>query len=62
MVGAPGEYPWSSYRANALGEADSIVMPRPLYFVPAPTADGRIVAYRKGQVVVRFAHTTCPLR
>jgi putative transposase len=31
MVGHPGEYRWSSYRANAQGEADGLISPHPVY-------------------------------
>jgi putative transposase len=31
MVCDPGEYPWSSYRANALGQAHAILSPHRLY-------------------------------
>jgi putative transposase len=31
MVRHPGDYPFSSYRANALGEADALVSPHPLF-------------------------------
>ncbi len=31
MVPTPGDYVWSSYRANALGEADSLVSTHPVY-------------------------------
>ncbi|MCK7582315.1 MAG: hypothetical protein MZV65_46460 [Chromatiales bacterium] len=31
LVEAPGEYPWSSYRANALGSADALIRPHGLY-------------------------------
>lgn len=31
MVGHPGEYRWSSYRANAQGEDDVLVRPHTLY-------------------------------
>ena len=31
MVPVRGEYPWSSYRANALGHRDPVVSPHPLY-------------------------------
>ena len=34
MVSDPGDYPWSSYRANALGQANVILSPHPLYPVP----------------------------
>lgn len=47
MVSAPGEYPWSSYRANALGHTDLIVTPHGLYRDLAPSAEARLVAYRR---------------
>lgn len=31
MVGHPAEYRWSSYRANAQGESDPLVVPHSLY-------------------------------
>lgn len=31
MVQRPGDYRWSSYRANARGERDTLVVPHPLY-------------------------------
>lgn len=31
MVAAPGDYPWSSFAANALGELDEALTPHPLY-------------------------------
>ncbi|HRJ53900.1 MAG TPA: transposase [Candidatus Thiothrix moscowensis] len=31
MAEHPAEYPWSSYRFNALGKADSLVVPHPMY-------------------------------
>ena len=31
MVDHPGEYPWSSYRCNALGETNSLITPHYLY-------------------------------
>ena len=31
MVGHPVEYPWSSYRCNALGEQCELIKPHPLY-------------------------------
>jgi putative transposase len=30
MVSVPGDYRWSSHRANALGRQDSVVTPHPL--------------------------------
>jgi putative transposase len=36
MVTDPAHYRWSSYRHNALGQADSRVTPHPLYLALAP--------------------------
>lgn len=46
MVAHPGDYPWSSYRANAQGEADALVTPHALYRCLGRTADERQAAYR----------------
>ncbi|MBI2318411.1 MAG: transposase, partial [Betaproteobacteria bacterium] len=42
LVRAPGNYRWSSYRANALGEEDALVTPNSLYY-----ALGRTVLSRR---------------
>jgi len=42
----PAEYPWSSYRYNALGEADSWVVPHGLYMSLADNSAERLSAYR----------------
>ena len=47
MVAHPAEYRWSSYRANAQGEADTLVKPHPLYEALGPDIDGRQTAYRE---------------
>lgn len=47
MVAAPGDYPWSSYRANALGETDAVVQPHPLHESLANSSDARQAAYRR---------------
>ena len=47
MVAAPGDHPWSSYRANALGMADAIIQPHPLYLALADTDQARRAAYRR---------------
>ena len=47
MVAAPGDYPWSSYRANALGIADPVVTPHALYDELAGSAEARLGAYRR---------------
>jgi len=46
MVKAPGEYRWSSYRANALGEANPLITPHSEYLSLASTPEKRHVAYR----------------
>lgn len=47
MVHAPGDCLWSSYRANALGNADRLVNPHPLYAALAKSDDPRRFAYRR---------------
>ena len=47
MISAPGDYPWSSFRANALGETDPVVMPHALYRNLAGSDDARLSAYRR---------------
>jgi putative transposase len=46
MVDVPAQYPWSSYRANAHGEPDPLVVPHALYTELAATAEARQAAYR----------------
>ncbi|MEA3411672.1 MAG: transposase [Pseudomonadota bacterium] len=46
MVDHPGEYPWSSYRRNALGEADESVAPHTLYQALGTNEPARQKAYR----------------
>jgi len=31
MVKHPGEYSWSSYRCNAIGQQDGVITPHPIY-------------------------------
>ena len=45
VVSDPGEYPWSSYRANALGHANPILSPHPLYLALAAEDAPRRNAY-----------------
>jgi len=47
MVSAPGEYPWSSYRANALGASDPVVTPHGHYCDMAGSHEARLAAYRR---------------
>jgi len=46
LVRDPAEYPWSSYRANALGELDSLISPHELYARLGKDASTRRAAYR----------------
>jgi putative transposase len=47
MVSHPADYRWSSYRANAQGEADPVVTPHPLYTALGADASARLAAYRE---------------
>ena len=46
MVSDPGEYPWSSYRANALGQSNAILSPHPVYLALSPHDNARCDLYR----------------
>lgn len=46
MVSHPADYPWSSYRHNALGEKDERVVPHLLYQALGKTRDQKQKAYR----------------
>jgi len=46
MVDHPGEYPWSSYHHNALGEEDNLVVHHHLYQTLGRTDEQRQKAYR----------------
>jgi putative transposase len=47
MAEHPAEYRWSSYRANAQGEADALLKPHPLYEALGPDMASRQAAYRE---------------
>jgi putative transposase len=47
MVAHPAEYRWSSYRANAQGEGDTLVQPHPLYVMLGSDAVAQQEAYRE---------------
>lgn len=47
MVAHPGEYRWSSYRANAQGEADALLTPHPVYLAQSLELETRQAAYRE---------------
>ena len=46
MVGHPSEYPWSSYRGNAMGKEIKLLTPHPQYKSLGSTSDARQQAYR----------------
>lgn len=47
MVAHPGEYRWSSYGANAQGEASALIRPHPLYGALGLTDEERRATYRE---------------
>jgi len=47
LVDDPGAYPWSSFRANGIGEYDPLITPHPLYTALGPDRDVRCAAYRR---------------
>jgi putative transposase len=46
MVAAPGEYPYSSYAYNALGENDPLLTPHPTYLALHADPATRLQVYR----------------
>lgn len=46
MVSDPGQYPWSSYRANGLGQSNARLTPHPLYLALGCGSLARGQAYR----------------
>ena len=47
MTKAPGQYRWSSYRANALGGEDTLLTPHPLYRALGKTRVACALAYKE---------------
>lgn len=47
MVAHPADYPWSSYAMNALGRADALVTPHPIYLALDAVPTRRQQAYRE---------------
>jgi len=47
MIEHPAEYRWSSYRANAQGEADALLKPHPLYEALGSDSASRQTTYRE---------------
>lgn len=46
MVASPGLYPWSSYRANAMGQSTPWLTPHPSYLALGNTLERRLTNYR----------------
>ncbi|HFD33277.1 MAG TPA: transposase [Gammaproteobacteria bacterium] len=46
MVEHPSEYPWSSYRHNAMGKLDKLITEHPLYQSLGKSAESRYLAYQ----------------
>jgi putative transposase len=46
MVADPGQYQWSSYRANGLGQADARITPHALYLAQGRSNEERTSVYR----------------
>ena len=46
MANDPAHYRWSSYRANGLGQADSLLTPHDVYLGLGRSEAGRLEAYR----------------
>lgn len=46
MVQNPSEYPWSSYRANALGQYDTLITPHTMYYALGQDETTRQAQYR----------------
>ena len=46
LVRSPGDYRWSSFRANALGQDDTLVTPHTCYYALGRTVNSRREAYR----------------
>lgn len=47
LVARPGDYRWSSFRSNALGQADTILTPHPLYYALGRSPASRRDAYAR---------------
>ncbi len=45
IVAHPADYPWSSFRANAMGKSDSLITPHPAYLALATDDAVRRAAY-----------------
>jgi len=62
MVRHPGEYPWSSHRANAWGEDSELISPHSLYLTLGATPESRTRAYRQFAAIVPPESEICQIR
>lgn len=46
MVKHPADYPWSSYRCNAMGEANTLIIPHDCWLLLGDNDEARMAAYR----------------
>jgi putative transposase len=46
LVGSPAQFPWSSFRANALGAVDRLVVPHAAYLALGAASESRRATYR----------------
>jgi putative transposase len=46
MVKHPADYPWSSYRCNAMGEANTLIIPHDCWLLLGNNDEARMAAYR----------------
>jgi len=56
LVAAPGQYRWSSFRANAFGHEDALITPHSYYYALGRSAASRQAVYRalfQGQLSAR---------
>jgi len=47
IVSSPEQYPWTSYRANALGEANGLLRPHSLWLALGDTPEARQANYMR---------------
>jgi putative transposase len=46
MVNHPADYPWSSFRYNAMGQPDTLITPHDCWLLLGETDEERMAAYR----------------
>jgi putative transposase len=62
LVKEPGDYRWSSFRANAFGEPDPLVSPHKLYLALGGDAESRRAAYRRLFITTLDENTLSQIR